>query len=49
MTEYNNEVEKRREELEHEKWLKQTASIHLNNGYMEIRYNSGRVDRIKVR
>ena len=49
MTEYDNEVEKRRDELVHEKWLRQATSLHLNNGYLAIRYNSGRVERIKVR
>ena len=49
MTEYDNEVEKRRDELAHEKWLRQATSLHLNNGYLAIRYNSGRVERIKVR
>ena len=49
MTEYDNEVEKRREELTHEKWLRQATSLHLNNGYLAIRYNSGRIERIKVK
>tara|TARA_R100001143_G_C3289557_1_gene100526 strand:+ start:50 stop:199 length:150 start_codon:yes stop_codon:yes gene_type:complete len=49
MTEYNNEVEKRRDELAHEKWLRQATSLHANNGYLEIRYNNGRVDKVKIR
>ena len=49
MTEYNNEVERRRDELTHEKWLRQVTSLHANNGYLEIRYNDGRVDKVKIR
>ena len=49
MTEYDYEVEKRRNELAHEKWLRQVTSLHANNGYLEIRYNNGRVDEVKIR
>ena len=49
MTEYDNEVEKRRDELAHEKWLRQATSLHANNGYLEIRYNNSRVDKVKIR
>ena len=49
MTEYDNEVEKRRDELVYEKWLRQATSLHVNNGYLEIRYNNGRVDKVKIR
>ena len=49
MTEHDNEVEKRRGELVYEKWLRQATSLHVNNGYMEIRYNNGRVDKVKIR
>ena len=39
MTEYDNEVEKRREELTHEKWLRQATSLHANNGYLRLDNN----------
>ena len=49
MTQYENEVEERRRQIAHEKWLKEPSSLHANNGYLEIRYNDGRIEREKIR
>ena len=49
MTQYEREVEERREQIAHEKWLKMVSSLHANNGYLETRYNDGRIEREKIR
>ena len=49
MTQYRREVEERREQIAYEKWLKEASCLHVNNGYLEIRYNDGRIEREKIR
>ena len=42
MTEYTDEVEKQRLQLEAEEWGKKIKYLHFNNGIEEIAYNNGK-------
>ena len=41
MTEYDIQVEQRRDDIEKERWDKQVKYVHINNGIMEVVYNNG--------
>jgi hypothetical protein len=41
MTEYDIQVEQRRDAIEKERWDRQVKYVHINNGIMEVAYNNG--------